>query len=217
MRPLTLERPKPMLEVSGKPLLHHIWKSLPSVIKEVVLVVGYKGEIIKSYFGDEYLGKKITYVFQENKTGTADALNLCRPYLDDHKRFLLLYADDLHSKKSIEKCLDYDRSILVASVVNPKKFGVVIINENNRIIEIEEKPENPKTNLVVTGVYVLDNNIFNYQATPSSSGEKYLTTMIDQLIKDHEVYAEETIFWHPVGYPEDLKSAEKILSEKQEE
>ena len=211
MRPLTLKVHKSMLLVLKKPLLHHIWESLPAVIDEVILVIGYKKETIQDYFGDEYLGKKITYVIQERKTGTARALQLCQPYLASNKRFLLLYADDLHHGPSIEKCLDHDQSLLVARVDNPKKFGVVITDEIGRITEIKEKPNHPKSNLAACGVYVLDNKIFNYEPTPSPSGEYYLTSMIERLINDHEVFAVETKFWHPVGDPADLETAEIAL------
>jgi dTDP-glucose pyrophosphorylase len=211
MRPLTLELHKSMLPVLGKPLLHYIWESLPSMIDEVILVVGHRRETIQSYLMDEYLGKKITYVIQEKKTGTAHALQLCRSYLTDNQRFSLLYADDLHHRESIEKCLAYDRSVLVARVDNPKKFGVVTMDKTGRVIEIEEKPTEPKSNLVACEAYVLDQHIFDYEPTQSSSGEYYLTTMIEQLIRDHQVFAVETKFWHPIGYPADLETAKEAL------
>ena len=211
MRPLTLDLHKSMLPVLGKPLLHYIWESLPEIIDEVILVVGYKRETVQNYFGNEYLGKKITYVVQERKTGTARALQLCQSYLTDSQKFLLLYADDLHHGPSIEKCLAYDRSILVARVADPRKFGVIVVDEIGRVAEIEEKPIAPKSNLVACGVYVLDNQIFDYEPTQSPSGEYYLTDMIEQMIVDHPIFASETEFWQPVGYPEDLETAEKVL------
>ena len=90
MRPLTLEKPKPLIEVAGKSLLQHIWELLPAEIDEVILVVGYKGEMIRDFIGDTFLGKKVTYVTQERKLGTADAVRLCLPFLVKGERFLLL-------------------------------------------------------------------------------------------------------------------------------
>ena len=211
MRPLTLDLHKSMLPIFGKPLLHYIWESLPSSIDEVIVVVGYKRETIQSYLMDEYLGRKITYVIQSEKTGTGRALQLCQSNLSSDQRFLLLYADDLHHRESIEKCLDYSQSLLVARVDNPKKFGVVTVNETGEIINIEEKPKQPKSNLAACGVYVLDQHIFSYEPLRSSSGEYYLTTMIEQLIRDHQVFAVETKFWHPIGYPTDLETAKEVL------
>mgnify|MGYP001559570311 CR=1 FL=1 len=210
MRPLTLEKPKPMLKVAGKPLLAHIWESLPSAIDEVILVVGYKADAIRQYFGSEYLGKKITYIFQNEKTGTGRALQLCRSALNN-ERFLLLYADDLHHRESIGKCLAHERALLVAHRDDPRKFGVVITDVKNRIIDIEEKPEHPRSNQVVVGVYVLDSHIFDYEPARSASGEYFLTDMLGQMLREHDVFVVETKFWHPIGYPEDLKTAEEIL------
>ena len=212
MRPMTLELHKSMLPVMGKPLLHYIWQSLPEVIDEVVLVVGYKRETIQDYLGDEYLGKRITYVVQAEKTGTARALQLCQPHLMSEDNFLVLYADDLHHGPSIKRCLDHDRSILVSEVDDPRKFGVVITDDSGKVVEIEEKPAQPKSNLAACGVYVLDQKIFNYEPEQSSTGEYYLTDMIEQLIQDEPVFAVETEFWHPVGYPEDLVTLNDNLS-----
>ncbi|MBI2039332.1 MAG: nucleotidyltransferase family protein [Candidatus Niyogibacteria bacterium] len=214
MRPLTLDKPKPLLEVAGKPLLVHIWESLPSAIDEVIVVVGYKSDAIRAYFGNEYLGKKITYIVQSEKTGTARALQLCREALGE-ERFLLLYADDLHHRESIEKCLAYERALLVAHRDDPRKFGVVVTDDRNRIVDIEEKPEHPKSHRVAAGVYVLDSHIFDYEPARSPSGEYFLTDMIGQMLREHDVIAIKTEFWHPIGYPEDLKTAEELLKQRE--
>ena len=211
MRPLTLEKPKPMLEVAGKPLLHHIWEFLPHEIDEVILVVGYKAKMIKKYFGKSFLGKNIVYVYQKTKKGTADALFLAKPHLNPSEKFLLLYADDLHDKKSIERCVKTEQGLLVCPVKNPREFGVVIADAQGNIIEIAEKPKKPKSNIAIVGVYVLDNRIFKYKPPRKKNGEYYLTSMIEQMIKDHPMKAIKTDFWHPVGYPKDLKTAEKIF------
>lgn len=210
MRPLTLDRPKPMLELNGKPLLYHIFKALPSEIKEVILVIGYKGEIISNYFGNKFWDKKIKYVRQKEKKGTAHALLLCKRYLKNQK-FLLLYADDLHSKDGIKNCLKHDLAVLVARAKNPERFGVILTDGNGRIVNIEEKPEKPKSDLVSTGALVLDERIFSYKPKMHPNGEYYITTMMDKLIRDHDVIAQKADFWFPIGYPEDLKKAEKIL------
>ncbi len=214
MRPLTLNCHKSMLPVLGQPLLHHIWESLPEKIAEIVLVVGYKRETIQDHFGDEYLGKKISYVVQEEKTGTGRALQLCQSNLAGESKFLVLYADDLHHGPSIKKCLTHDRSILVSRVADPRRFGVVATDRHGRVIEIEEKPEQPRSNLVACGVYLLDQHIFDYEPAQAQSGEYYLTDMIKQLIREQEVFAVETEFWHPVGYPQDLAMAELALRSK---
>ena len=161
MKPLTNDTPKPMLKISGRPILEHILSDLPSEVDEVVLVVGYLKEIIMNHFGNRFNNLKITYIEQGQKLGTYKALELCKHLLNDDERFLMLYADDLHSKDGIAACLKYDYSILVADHSEPQKFGVVSINSDGSIKSVIEKPRNPESNTVSTGVMVLDQNIFS--------------------------------------------------------
>lgn len=211
MRPLTLDKPKPMIEVLGKPLLQYIFESLPNEIDEVLLVVGYKREQIEQYFGNNYLGRKITYLLQEKKLGTAHALALTKNYLVPDERFLLLYADDIYSKESIERCVTHPLCLLAGEVKDPKRFGVLEIDAQGIIIGLEEKPEKPKSNLVAPGVYVLNTHIFDYVAPLEPNGEYYLTTMLTQMIKDYPIHTEKTDKWISFAFPEDIQKAERQL------
>jgi len=216
MRPLTNEEPKPMLKISGKPILEHILKSLPSKVNRVILVVGYLNHKIHDYFGHHFGRLKLDYIIQEGKLGTYHALKLCEPLLDDGEKFLMLYADDLHGAENIEECSGVGTcSILAYETEEPRKFGVIETSEGNIIKGIEEKPDNPKTNLVSTGVMLLDKNIFNYPARRHVNGEYYLTDSISQMIEaGHKFLAVKSNFWLPIGYPSDLSKAEEILSTK---
>lgn len=211
MHPLTLEKPKPLVEVLGKSLIQHIWEVLPDDVREVVVVVGYKREMIRDFLGDSFLGKKVTYVEQNEPLGTAHALKLCEPYLDAEDKFLLMYADDLHGKEGIARCVEHDMALLVSFVDDPRRFGVVVTNEDGTIKNIEEKPEHPKSNLAVTGVYVLSPKIFEYDALHTKNGEFYLTDMIEEYIKHHPMQVVESDFWVPIAYPHDITRAEEIL------
>lgn len=215
MRPLTDNTPKPMLRVNGKLLLEHILSSLPDKVSRIVLVVGYKHQQIHDYFGHHFERRKIDYVFQEEKLGTYNALKLCEYLLDDDK-FLLLFADDLHGKDGLKKCANSAHScLLVSEAIDPCKFGVVELNSDNSIKGIEEKPENPRSNLVSTGVLLLNKNVFNYPARRHLNGEYYLTDSIAQMIEaGHKFQAIKSSFWLPIGYPEDIGKAEKILNSK---
>mgnify|MGYP001588082154 CR=1 FL=1 len=214
MLPLTLEKPKPMLLVSGKPLLEYIFECLPDEIDEIILVVGYKGEMIENYFGSNFYGKKIKYIVQTGVTGTADALKLCRPFLSNGERFLLMYTDDIYDKESISRCLKHPLSLLITEVSDPRRYGVVELHPDGTVAAIEEKPEKPKTNLIAPGVYVLDTDIFNYEPVRSPNGEYYLTTMLGDFLRDRKVYAEKGGFWVTIAYPDDLKAAENKIKER---
>lgn len=210
MMPFTKDLPKPMLPVLGKPLLEYIFESLPDEVDIIILVVGYKREVIEEYFGNHFGNKKIIYVVQNGVSGTADALKLCQPFLEHDERFLLMYADDLYNKESITRCLKYPLSLLVAEVEDPRRYGVVELRNDGTVLDIEEKPENPKSNLVAPGVYVLSTKIFEYKPT-QTKGEYYLTTMLTQMLKDHIVFAEKASFWATIAYPEDIKKAENLI------
>lgn len=216
MRPLTLATPKQLLEIGGKPILEHIFENLPDEIGEVVLVIGYLGDKIRDYFGDGFLGRKICYVEQKEKLGTADALWRCRDILGE-ERFLMLYGDDIMDKASIQKCLAHDLALLIKEVGDPRRFGVVVADERGRVVDIVEKPEVPSSNLAFTGVKVLDGRIFNYPARRHPNGEFYITDSLAQLIKDHDVFVEHAKLWLSIATPEDLMRVNesfKVLTRK---
>lgn len=215
MRPLTDSCPKPMIKILGRPLLHHIIDALPEEVNEVILVVGYLGDQIEKYFGKRFGKFKIVYVRQKEKSGTGHALRLCKKFLGREK-FLMLYADDLQSKKDLTKLLKHPLALLVKRVKDPRRFGVVTADKNGRILEIVEKPEHPVSNLASTGVKVLDSRIFKYPLVQHPNGEYYITYPLAQLAKEHEIKAVKASFWLPIGYPEDLKKAEKILRNRKE-
>ncbi|OGF61900.1 hypothetical protein A2926_00745 [Candidatus Giovannonibacteria bacterium RIFCSPLOWO2_01_FULL_44_40] len=210
MKPLTNNCPKPMIKILGKPLLHHIMDALPDEVNEVILVVGYLRNQIEEYFGKQFGRFKIKYVRQKEKLGTGHALHLCRKFLGND-RFLMLYADDLQSKEDLTKLLNHRLALLVRSVKDPRRFGVVVEDKKGRILEIVEKPEHPPSNLASTGVKVLDSRIFQYPLVQHPNGEYYITYPLAQLAKEHEMMAVKADFWLPIGYPDDLKKAEKIL------
>jgi NDP-sugar pyrophosphorylase family protein len=213
MRPLTDTMPKPLLEVAGKPLLAHIMDALPEEITEIILVVGYKGELIREYFQGNFHGRAITYVEQKEQKGTGDALMLTKDLLAEGEKFLLVYADDLRDKESLRRGLAHEYAIFVKEMEEPVQFGTVVADESGRILDIEEKVEHPRSNLVVTGAYVLTTKIFDYPPSIEKNGEYYINSMLRALMKDVLVYAEPSAIWIPIGYPEDLARADKFLKD----
>ncbi|MBI4059730.1 nucleotidyltransferase family protein, partial [Candidatus Giovannonibacteria bacterium] len=194
MRPLTLTKPKQLLEIAGKPILEHIFENLPDEIDEVVLVVGYMGDKIRERFQDNFGRFRIRYVEQKEKLGTADALWRCRGILGK-ERFLMLYGDDILDRESIAKCLRHDLAILVKEVDDPRRFGVVVADGKGRVIKLVEKPDIPPSNFASTGVKVLDERIFNYPAERHPNGEFYITDSLARLAKDHDVFVEQAQTW----------------------
>lgn len=211
MRPLTLTKPKPLLEVAGKPLICRLIENLPDSVGEVIVVIGYLGEKIKDYLGEEFFGKKISYVWQNEKKGTFHALELCKDYVNDGEKFGVFWADDLIDEQTIANCLSEDLAVTVSEVDDPRPFGVVSIDKDGNIEEIIEKPTHPKSKLVVANGLALNKKIFDYRPEPHPNGEYYLPVAVQKMLKDHPLKAVRARFWLPLGTPEDLEKAEKIL------
>ncbi len=211
MRPLTLELPKPLVLVAGRPILEHIIDALPEGVDEIILVVGYKAEMIREYFGESYKGRRIRYAHQWMPAGTAHALSMTEPLLHDD-RFILMNADDLHGTRALREALSHPLSILVAEHTEPSKFGVVEVGANNTLRTIVEKPAAPPSNLISTGAMVLDKRIFTYEAARHESGEYYMTYPLNLFAKDHPIRVVTQDFWIPVGSPEDIAVAEARLA-----
>lgn len=215
MRPLTLDRPKQLVEVAGKPLIDYVLEELPDSIDEIIIVVGYKADMIRDHLGESYKGKKIRYVHQWMPAGTAHALSLARPFLSG--KFLVMNTDDIMGAEAIKEALQYDLAILVAPHDEPHKFGVVKVRENGTLEEIQEKPAEPASNLVSTGVMVLDERIFSYEAPCHENGEYYLTSPLESMIKEHDMHVVTQPVWIAVGCPEDIAVAEARLKEIEEQ
>jgi len=214
MQSLTLTTPKPMLLVAGKPLIEHIISSLPKEVDELFIVIGYLGEQIRDFCGDSFYGRSITYIEQEKPLGTGHALKLCQSHINK-ENFFVLNADDLFDQSSLSRALKHDLCLLVKEHKNPERFGVVYINEDSSIEKIIEKPAQPDSNLVSTGIWLLDERIFDdkYEVAAEPNGEYYLPKMATKLAADHKMFVERLDFWQPTSSPEDLSKAEKALTE----
>lgn len=211
MRPLTETIPKPLIEICGKPLLTHVVEALPSDIDELVLVVGYKAEMIKDYCGAEFLGRRMVYREQENFSGgTGDALKCAQDVVAG--KFLFMYADDIHGSEALAAVVQEDHAMLAMESAHPEDFGVLQLNEDGTLKGIIEKPQNPPSNLVNISGFVLQPAIFNFEADVSKEhGELLVTDMITAYAQEYPIKVIEQDLWIPVGRPEDIKKAEALL------
>lgn len=210
MRPLTLERPKPLIEVAGKAIIEHVLEALPKEIDEIIIVVGYKGSMIEAHLGTHYQDRPIRYVHQWMPAGTAHALSIARPFIKG--KFMFLNADDILGAEALQEAVKYPLAILVATHDRPETMGVITKREDGTLERIDEKPEHPTSNLVNTGTMVLDERLFTYEAPRHSSGEYFMTDPVSALAKEHPVKVIEQPVWIPVGYPEDIPKAEQRLA-----
>lgn len=192
MRPLTLTVPKPLLKIQNKTILDWIFDAFPEEITEAIVVVKYLSEKIKDYLGYEYKGRKIQYVDGSEK-GNAIGFMATKKNFKGGERFFIFHGDEPQRKKEIEECLKKQYAWVCAKMPNHKKAGIADVAADGRILEVIERPEYPKSDLVAMGTILVDANIFKYAPVLHANGEYHLTSMLDQFIKNHAVFAIEGI------------------------
>lgn len=161
-RPHTLYTSKPLLFVAGKKVIEHILDSLvpfKDVIEEVIFIIGENQRDFKEYITScNKFSFPLNYAIQPLPLGLGDAV--ARGLKEDTKDVLILLGDTIAKFK--KNYIGKESFIGVMEVENPKRFGIVEI-KNGFIINMEEKPENPKTNLAIAGVYYIKDSKVLYQ------------------------------------------------------
>lgn len=209
--PLTLTKPKPLLKILNKPILFHTLDNLPEEVEEVIYIVGYLKEMIIEAVGNTYKGKKIIFIEQREQKGTGHALLQAKSYVKGD--FMLLNGDDIFAAADLKSCLSQSPSLLAQIVTQPKLYGICKVDDH-RLIELEEKPDNPSSNLANTGCYSLPYAIFDYleQTKPSPRGEIEITSALQALAASIPITVVSTEQWMPTSYPWDmLKATESLL------
>lgn len=215
MRPLTLTKPKTMLPVAGKPIIQYNIESLrDNGITDILLIVRYKEEMVRNYFGDgSDFGVNIFYKTQKDFLGTANAISYGEDFIDDS--IIVLNGDIILDDEIIHKIikkynyLTPDTLMLLTEVEDPSAFGVVEI-ENGNIKSIVEKPkrEEAPSNLVNAGIYIFNKDIFDKirKTEISERGEYEITDSVSLQIKDNKtVIGHKTSKdWIDVGRPWEL-------------
>ncbi|CCQ34694.1 glucose-1-phosphate thymidylyltransferase [Halorhabdus tiamatea SARL4B] len=210
MGPLTESTPKPMLPVAGRPLVAHVADAaVDAGASELVVVVGYEAEAVRSFFGDSYRGVPVTFAVQEQQAGTADAVRAARSKLDG--AFAVLNGDNLYDPAAIERLFADGPALATYEVEVPSNYGVVSVTDGV-VTDIVEKPEEPPTNLANTGAYVFPEAAIEWLDVPESDrGEYEITDVVAQMIDEHEVTPVTLDRWRDVGRPWELLEANETL------
>jgi len=204
LRPFTETMPKVMLPIANKPLLEHVLDALKNTgVAEVVLVVGYKKEVIMDYLKD-YKGIKITYVTQDKQLGTAHALLQAKDKIKGS--FIVLAGDNIIDNKSIQK-LTQDKSeysILIKEHSHPSKYGVIFLEKQN-LKELVEKPKEEIGKFISTGIYKFPKNVFKKIEALSKQGIHDLSSVVQSLLKEGMIFSTNIASsWMDIVYPWDL-------------
>ncbi len=222
LRPHTYSKPKPLVQVAGKPVLAHILDSLtPLDIEETIFIVGYLGEQIQTYVTERYPQMRARYVEQTEMKGQAHAIWLAREFVD--QPVLVIFGDTIwetdYSRLSQVKG---DGLIYVKEVSDPRRFGVALV-ENGRVARFVEKPTTPISNLAVVGVYYFKDWRLLLSSVEAliarniqTRGEYFLADAMQLMIEQGARLEVETIpVWEDCGTREAILKTNRYLLSNQ--
>ena len=216
MRPLTAKKPKVMLPVANKPLLEYILERSYEYIDDYYIVVGYKKDFIRNYFGDYYRDKKLNYIEQDQINGTAGAIGLAKDFID--KDFLALNGDNFIEESMIEKIIDhysddYSATMVLKEVDDLSSFGAVEV-QSNRVESIREKPKDLGSGYANLGIYMFAPDIFSFieRTERSERGEYEITESLQMMLDERKVsYVDYIGYWSDVGRPWNLLELNELI------
>jgi len=207
-RPLSYTGPKQLVPIANKPVLHYVIEDMVNAgIRDIGIIVGYTEErinAIKDSAGDgSRWNCRISYIDQDAPRGLAHAVGICRHYTGDDS--FVVYLGDNMIKGGITQFVeefdrsDYHASLLLAEVDEPQKYGIAVTDEEGNLIDVEEKPKDPRSNLAVIGIYMFRPPIYEMidLIKPSARGELEITDAIDRLVKsdEYKVMARKVSGW----------------------
>src|SRR6056297_650149 len=218
LRPLTRNRPKPMLPAGNRPILEHVFDALVEAgVEELVAVVGYKRDRVQNHFGPTYRDVPVTYVTQSKQLGSGHALLQASEAVDDS--VLVLNGDRLIDAGTVSAVADTfaetgDPSLAVVERQETSRYGAVEVH-GDEIANLVEKPRDGDYRLINGGVYAFSADIFTaIEETPRQEGELALTDTLERIIERDRVRGVEVDgMWVDATYPWDLLTvAREVLS-----
>ncbi|HNW60435.1 MAG TPA: sugar phosphate nucleotidyltransferase [bacterium] len=210
--PMTLTRPKPLLPVANRPLIYHSLDQMVGLFDEVILIVGYRQEMIRALLGDEYRGMRLIYQEQKEQLGTGHAILQARPHI--RGRFVACNGDDLFSHEDFAKLRDYPYAALVKPVADPSLYGVALVDEHFHLTNMVEKPKTFLGNLANIGCYIFEPDIFAAleKVELSERGEIEIIGAIMDVVRCSTVtIVPITGFWLPTGFAWDLLKHQEFM------
>jgi len=222
--PLTKITNKHLLPIYDRPMIYYPIETLVEAgIDDILIVTGGNnaGDFLRLLGnGKEFGLKHLNYTYQEGEGGIAEALGLAEYYVDGDSVVVIL-GDNIVEKSirtAVENFKKQGRGakILLKEVSDPWRFGVAEL-EGDRVVRIVEKPKEPKSNLIVTGIYMYDARVFDFikQLKPSERGELEITDVNNMYIERNEMtYEILDGWWTDAGTFESLFRANALVAEK---
>ncbi|MFA6304599.1 MAG: sugar phosphate nucleotidyltransferase [Patescibacteria group bacterium] len=222
---LSQEKPKHLIEINGHPFLYYLLNNLKAAgFTEIIMVIGYKKEIMEKFL-NTYAGEfKITIVNQfdmlGDKYGTLCPIECVKDLIKTDESFITVYGDNLYSINDLKKFFIDDEFNYISGLKHPEpqKYGVLIRDGEDYLDRIIEKPTTFVGDLINTGLYKFTPSIFKklplIQKSPR--GEFELTDAINLLAKEKRVKIKEIEdYWLDFGKPEDVQTISEFLNHAQ--
>lgn len=214
MLPLTFNTPKILLLIKGKTILEYIFDALTPEIDDVYIVVRYLSNQIRDFVAKKFPNRKIHFV-EGSDTGSAYSLLAVKPFIHLEESFMIINGDDLPTKQEVQDCLKYKNCILVCQSDEPESCGIIEVKKDGSIKHILEKPLHPPSQMAVGGIIVVSGKILDYHPKPSlANGEFFVTSLLNQYIKDTDVFPVYTGMCRQFSSPEDIKGIEDIIKQR---
>jgi glucose-1-phosphate thymidylyltransferase len=219
LRPHTYTLPKALLYVAGKPIIAHILDDIvPLEPSRFVLIVGYKGELIRSFVQEHYPKLPVEFVFQEERRGIGHAVDLARHVADGDEPLLIVLGDTI-IKTDLKAVVARKTHVLgVKEVEDPRRFGVAEVT-GDRITRLVEKPSEPTSNLALVGLYYFQQGgpLFeairhNIERNVTTNNEYQITDALQLMIERGAEFAPFVIDeWFDCGKPEAMLETNRKL------
>lgn len=218
--PLTKVTNKHLLPIGKKPMIYYpIERLLECGIKEILIVTGteHMGDVVSLLGSGKDFGCRFTYKVQDEAGGIAQALSLAENFVgDDH--MIVILGDNIFQtslKDAVEQYADTGAQILIKQVPDPSRYGVPEL-EDDKIVGIEEKPDHPKSDYCVTGIYFYDPGVFDIIRTlkPSGRGELEITDVNNEYIRQNALrYSILDGWWTDAGTHSSYRLANHYVSD----
>jgi len=216
---------KHLLPIFSKPMIYYPMQTLVDAgIKDILLVTGgnHAGEFLRLLGNGHQFGlKHLNYTYQEGEGGIAAALLLAEHFADGEKIAVIL-GDNIIEKDIKKAVADFKKQpsgakILIKEVEDPGRFGVVTLRDK-KIVSIDEKPKDPKSNYIVTGIYMYDNQVFDIikGLKPSARNELEITDVNNAYLKkDKLTYDIFDGWWSDSGTFDSLLRANNLIAKRE--
>ncbi|GAA4828637.1 sugar phosphate nucleotidyltransferase [Paenibacillus vulneris] len=220
--PLTKVTNKHLLPVGKYPMIFHsVAKLKEADIHDILVVTGkeHMGDVVNLLGSGRELGVSFTYKVQDEAGGIAQALDLAEHFVGNEQMIVILgdnvFSDSITAYVNNFKNQRLGAKILIQEVHDPKRYGVPEL-QGDKIVSIEEKPQNPKSSYAVTGIYMFDSSVFGIVKTlkPSGRGELEITDVNNAYIQRNQLtYDILQGWWTDAGTHESLKKANELAKD----